>query len=1176
MNGLKNIQKAFDAANEFLKPVLNKEDIQRSKGGSIIDILSQGCDSTLENDTERRSYVIERALDLLKGIHLAHGDLGDVDQAVEEDKDPTLTDAQRRRTIHALLDLLSIEGIYPSLSPGVGVPLDQRIVSSLPTGVVAKQQPSERHGASQRREDERLLARILDGLDKILRSEEAGIQQLILNRIISDIIAGSAELAFNSTIFTSAQKKHYEFLFYLVINSDSTPTLLSILSSFLQTSPVAWFKHQITSQLSHLPLRSDGVVQTVVFLAHQMAPVLGSQDQAPDSGGPPITVQAIMQTSRVLSSVPLNMTPEAYFANVSPKLLALLDSNDVDLKKTAAYVIGNGILSKKAYGAPKTIGYEIFARPVLDALNGVASQAVQTYLRRFHVDGRPDNAAHKHEYGQQGEISAWTVITESQLYLALHRLYALVMLHPNPVLLRRLVLPAMSPLWGLVCYSRECQQRSWGQTAFNLLQTFFSITAPFSRYETLVQDLLWDGGNHGRWTFAPGEDGGISIRKRPKGEKKDPGYVMDLIDRGDDRINDFLHLLASDPQNDEATAHVFLFASSRWLLDDTRHTPGSGAATFDPSSQSSDLQIMLKQLVSAKLTEKLLDQFKDTLSRQPVRVLDVIQQLIESECRRIESEEHTFFKGPTVSRLSSIVNEKNGVPAEEGGSDTADSLSAACSLLSTILSSPSFSMTDKLRPVLSEIRAKLDAILPKLPSSLTQTATTSSVLLEITLTGKRADTSRLENSPTNKAASKGDELFEQHNLHRRALQNLESDLPPVQAEGLTTLTRLINMNSPILDIPSTFALLLSLLTAPGRADSDDEFRYLNVIKCISHLSSRHPHTVVRQLSEAYADRNEQITLDQRLRIGEALLTTVQSLDKALVGGTAKVLGETMLAVAGRRGTKPKTHKAREDLKAAEAKRPKKDDDELDEEVKTKIDELKKSQGIEDPDAEDPAAAAHSANILEAWARGAAKDEQPDDLRVRASAMSILASAIQTNIAGLGPSIVSPAVEMSLSILNLEPGPESAILRRASIVLLLDGLRALHNARESNIDLGFGFSLASASNPAYDLSSQEDTYEGSVIGNIPTILRTLAFVESREDDPIVKGHARSAIESYEAWFEKSLLWGIGRGSGSGEEPRFTLGDRLAGLSVNPSISSRDHERDGNGRNEFRGPRIEEIE
>ena len=81
-----------------------------------------------------------------------------------------------------------------------------------------------------------------------------------------------------------------------------------------------------------------------------------------------------------------------------------------------------------------------------------------------------------------------------------------------------------------------------------------------------------------------------------------------------------------------------------------------------------------------------------------------------------------------------------------------------------------------------------------------------------------------------------------------------------------------------------------------------------------------------------------------------------------------------------------------------------------------------------------------------------------------------------------------------------------------------------------------------------------------------MLRTLHIVESRETDSIVRGHIRVLIESLEAWAEKSLLWGIGaRGVQDEEdEPQLHLGDRIAGLSVDP-LAGR------NGR-----PQIEEIE
>ena len=86
-----------------------------------------------------------------------------------------------------------------------------------------------------------------------------------------------------------------------------------------------------------------------------------------------------------------------------------------------------------------------------------------------------------------------------------------------------------------------------------------------------------------------------------------------------------------------------------------------------------------------------------------------------------------------------------------------------------------------------------------------------------------------------------------------------------------------------------------------------------------------------------------------------------------------------------------------------------------------------------------------------------------------------------------------------------------------------------------------------------------------MGNIPHMLSSLRFVESRETDSIVRGHVRVLVESLEAWLEKSLLWGIGA-RGEDEQPRLELWDRIAGLRVSPL----------SGRDEATRPRIEEIE
>lgn len=154
-----------------------------------------------EDERSTRIEVIRRALDLLTQIHnvIVRGDLDDATptSAQSKEEDNALKDAKCRRTLHALLDLVSLEGIYPSLSRGVGIPLEQRVVSVLPTGVVAKQPKRIDNDQSH---DGFLLALILDRLRTILWDERAGIQQLVISRILPDVVAGSSELAFNSSI----------------------------------------------------------------------------------------------------------------------------------------------------------------------------------------------------------------------------------------------------------------------------------------------------------------------------------------------------------------------------------------------------------------------------------------------------------------------------------------------------------------------------------------------------------------------------------------------------------------------------------------------------------------------------------------------------------------------------------------------------------------------------------------------------------------------------------------------------------------------------------------------------------------------------------------------------------------------------------------------------------------
>lgn len=882
------------------------------------------------------------------------------------------------------------------------------------------------------------------------------------------------------------------------------------------------------------------MLQTIIFVASQFAPSLGQEAQTQASSGPHFTVQAIMQNSRLLSSVPQGMDPTAYFTTIAPQLLALIDGDDPDLKKTAAYVVGDGILGKRAYGPPGAIGHSIFVEPLFKTLTATLDDSGKQWLIPFlkTIDDSTENS----------------LVGGALITLVLNRLGTLAFQHPNPGLVKRLVYPILLPLWGLACYSLEQQNMAIHKEVMLLLQTYFGISVGVAPLKKLVDNLLWDGGP--RWEYCSNKIGGISIKKRDIADTQ-LNFIR-LMDSLQCRVELFLSLLGSDPDSEERTGDIFLYVSEKWLVkpSSARHPLGELKLTGEDEGPNSVIQ----QLVSAKIAEKLMENFKGTLSRRPLRVLELINQIIGSELNRCNARRRRSA-GVSLSSLANVVNRPDE-QEEISAQDSSDSLSAVFSLLSTVLASPEFGISDELIPILEEIKSRLDQLVSDLPPSLAKPGTTASMLLEIQIASP--EQSKTQETPH----------FSDLDTHRRALTNLNSDLPPIQAEGFSLLSDLIKKSSPVLDIPSTLTLLLSIITDTSDTAADDEFIYLNAIKLVGTLASRHPRTVVKTLVERYADRKEETTLDQRLKIGESLLRMVQDLGEVLTGETGKILGDGMIAVAGRRGYKPETQKRRKQQIEKERRQQEREERRNKEPAMPpgfSIPNLKPEQehhaAEEDPDSdtESPEQIAHSANILAAWAAGATSDEEPDDLRARTSAISILASAIQTNIAGLGPSIASSAVDLSLTTLVLEPDPETAILRRASAVLLLDILKALDNAREKRggAGVGFGFSLSDETAAGHNIGSNRGP---STIGNIPHILRTLHFVESREMDGIVRGHVRALVESLEAWMEKTLLYGIGARGDDEEGSQLELGDRIAGLSVDPMAG-----RDGSQR-----PRIEEIE
>ncbi|KAK5148572.1 hypothetical protein LTR04_000610, partial [Oleoguttula sp. CCFEE 6159] len=852
-------------------------------------------------------------------------------------------------------------------------------------------------------------------------------------------------------------------------------------------------------------------------------------DSLQPSQGPPLSPEALQHVSRLLASVPSFMTPDVYFAQLAPQLFDLLDGNDgPEMSKAAGYIIGSGILGRRVSGAPGTIGWNLFARPLLQAIDPAQGE---------HDGAQP---------GYKMKPSLETTITSGrELKLAVHRLSALILSHPSPGLVKRLLGPLMLPIWGMMnCERSKNSMGTLWDEGHLLLETFIKYCASERQLSHLAENLLWDGPSE--WNFASGSGGGVELRKREK-DLMQAQNMIELVSQVDQRTDAFVKLLQSSQVNDGTIGAIFLDITKRWLIPE----PNVGEKKPSLITSNDDLSDPLNPLsvlVNAKLVQAMLEHTKDKIAASPARIFQLVTQIVDQyvETDRVQKKTTRSTQKATYAGLGGIVKEgkSDGQRSTPGLSDEAsDLVSIALSLLSTIVSAPDFKPNEEAAARLVTTRTSLESMLasvPQLPPSLSLATQNSMSLIELyTKTAAVPSTTRNFNKTTR---LRNDRLGEDHAAHASALQYLSSDQPPIRAEGLSIVSSLISRNSPAIDTPSTTILLLTIL-----AENDiDDFVSMNATKTLVVLAGRDPRMVVKMLLQRYVDPAESSSLEERLRIGEALIGVSDALasDKNSTAELTRGIAEAVMSVAGRRGQRPKQAEERRKTAALEAARREEAEQAWGGDVPT-LPSFNPTTGKfsddDDDDTTDPRTAADDA-ILHAIVDGWAGSGLEEDVRIRASALSVLAHVLEAALDAIGPALAAAALELTLSVLALETGDAKAILRRAAALVVMALLRALDAARERGERVGFG------------LAGRK----------LDEVVRALRYVQEGDEDGLVKGHVGVVLESLEAWRAKTLFGLHGEGS---EEmtPRFGLGGgRLAGLSVDPGASERAR------------PRIEEVE
>ena len=885
----------------------------------------------------------------------------------------------------------------------------------------------------------------------------------------------------------------------------STPLsiLFTTLTSLVHPATPFWLQPHLSTARASLPLRVDGVRQTILFIARSMPQANLQTSASVPVDGPAFSLEVLNQVSRVLCSVPSIISMDDYFLAISPQLLALLDGDDQDMQRAASFVIGFGILGRRNTGAPGTIGWKLFVEPLINTIK---------------LDKKAGGPAHETVELLDLETLLNPHVPSAELHRAINRLSALILIHPNPGLTKRLLGPLLLCIWGMTCLAKEERVAlSWVEQCVNLILTYLKICEGAKGFIRLVDEILWDGGHD--WEYVLETTGEPSIRRRHDSSLP-PIDADKLISKIELRLALYEQLLDNGAINDIEMGIIFIHIAEHWLGKQSTRTE-----RLKPIIETDRIEDPISSLIYAKAAQGMLWKYKSVVAKQPNKILLMVKQLLEGFTSDIshshEKQRESKTSVLSIADLESIVSRQSNNNTDASSvmtEDEGDIISACLSILSIVLSSTDSTVSIETSSLLNSLQPTLSKLgLPRsyLPYSTQLTARNISAL--ITIHTSRKLTSQTSTSPA------FDRHLEDRETHSLAMANIGDSLPPVRSQGLSLLDQLIKTSSPVLDIPSTCILLISML------QDEEEFIYLSAIRSLEFLSSRHSKTVMKALLEQYVDHEEEVVLDQRLKIGEALLKTVEGLGTALTGDVAKMVSEGVIAVAGRRGKRSKGLTQKQESTAKDLASKQEAENAWGGEV-PKFDEDDNG----DDDENENQVSERLAKVLETWE---GKDGE-EDIRIRTSALSILGVAIETNIAGMGSVTTSTAIDLAISILQLEIVPAKVILRRAAVHIVMSMVKALDKAQEEGQQLGFG--LAGES--------------------LKEVLKVLRYVEATDADDVVRGHVREVIESLGVWQSKSLL-GIGRGY---VQPNLGVNGRLAGLSMNMEAAT------------LSPPRIEEVE
>ncbi|GAO16660.1 uncharacterized protein UV8b_00775 [Ustilaginoidea virens] len=681
--------------------------------------------------------------------------------------------------------------------------------------------------------------------------EESSQQQNPGTKLLENIVE-AAKKAFDPTTAPEVRRSELEAYNELIAKTE-TWILLPVLNSLIKPGILpTWLREPLLQALAVLPLRPDGVRGTMEFVFsvhpsnHGAAPVT----QKPQKDGASITHEAVAVASRLLSAVPAPLSPQEWYDGIAPQLFGLFDGDaGQDLAKTAAQIVGFGILGRKQIGAPGKPGWNSFVQPLIEQINPSLTNAP-----------KQKDSQHGDETGYEivDLTTNKTLVPGQHLAMALGRLTTLLFSNPSPGLCKRVLNPIVVQLWALasVAHPSERIAQDFCSPAEKLVQTYLKLFGKTENVLPIIHGILCEGSVHGvnPWQYRLAANGTIDIIGLTKEEELNYGTSFAEIEP---RAEKLARLIAVSFSNEEIS-RLFLFLLRRWIQSKQQRIE----VNIESRPTDDAIGSPIGKLAEVAVLQKLMEVAPDQLVTHFNQLMDVICQVLTGDER---------------SPLGS------------------DAVSVVLSLLNLVITATGFHRSDIRPQDLKVIEASLQRLCCSDDEEVSGTSRNLQMLLRY-----RGEVESMSYSPVSVPSVRQIEDRRVYNLAMNYITGDAESPPPVVSEGLDLLSTLILAESPALDINAVTVLMSGLLK------SNEDYINLRVIKVFTQLANRHPKSTTQEILDNYLDPQECSTTDTRLRFGEALLQVVERLGETFSGEVAQRTGEALLSIAGRRGMRAKT------------------------------------------------------------------------------------------------------------------------------------------------------------------------------------------------------------------------------------------------------------------------------